>query len=97
MIRKAAMIAGGRREYIAISLNHSTNFRRRVGSNRGVGSVMGKQFSCPHSLLAPSCLLCFSPRITHRATDCNHQGEGRERDCAVAVMWKSTELMYDPI
>jgi hypothetical protein len=34
-------------------------------------------------------------------THCNRRGEGRERDCAAAVMWKSTELMpqiwYDAI
>jgi hypothetical protein len=28
---------------------------------------------------------------------CNHPVPGRERDCAAALMWKSTELMYDSI
>jgi hypothetical protein len=47
---------------------------------------------CPHFVFAGNGIRSRCP-----STDCNHQGEGRERDCAVAVMWKSTELMYDPI
>jgi hypothetical protein len=42
-----------------------------------------------------SCLAWISSHWNY--PNCNHQGEARERDCAAAVMWKSTELMYDPI
>jgi len=42
--------------------------------------------------------VCFAWIGSHfNHPHCNHPGKGRERDCAGAVMWNPTELMYDSI